>query len=129
MALLSGALSGDTKVRYGAQKPTLQFSGDLSVAGLHTVDNALHEDFVNWDRLDVKGLSFQHDPDRLDIDLVAARKLYARVIVEPDATINVKRVLAGPGGRGVGPPPNTRAPGGPPRPPAPPPPPPPHRPP
>ena len=103
MTLLAGALSGDAKVRYGAQKPTLQFSGDLSVAGLHTVDNALHEDFINWDRLDVKGLSFQHDPDRLDIDLVAARKLYARVIVEPDESINVKRVLAGPGATVVAP--------------------------
>ena len=97
MTLLAGALSGDTKVRYGAQKPTLQFSGDLSVAGLHTVDNALHEDFINWDRLDVKGLSFQHDPDRLDIDLVAARKLYARVIVEPD---DINQCEAGVGGSG-----------------------------
>ncbi|HTD73635.1 MAG TPA: DUF748 domain-containing protein [Steroidobacteraceae bacterium] len=107
MTLLAGALSGDAKVRYGAQKPALQFKGDLSVAGLHTVDNALHEDFINWDRLDIKGLSFQHDPDRLDIDLVAARKLYARVIVEPDATINVKRVLAGPGATVVAPSGNT----------------------
>jgi uncharacterized protein DUF748 len=107
MTLLAGALSGDAQVRYGAQKPALQFKGDLSVAGLHTVDNALHEDFINWDRLDIKGLSFQHDPDRLDIDLVAARKLYARVIVEPDATINVKRVLAGPGATVVAPSGNT----------------------
>ncbi|HEV7356581.1 MAG TPA: DUF748 domain-containing protein [Steroidobacteraceae bacterium] len=107
MTLLAGALSGDAKVRYGAQKPALQFSGDLSVVGLHTVDNALHEDFINWDRLDVKGLSFQHDPDRLDIDLVSARKLYARVIVEPDETINVKRVLAGPGATVLAPSGNT----------------------
>ena len=107
MTLLAGALSGDAKVRYGAQKPALQFSGDLSVGGLHTVDNAMHEDFINWDRLDIKGLSFQHDPDRLDIDLVAARKLYARVIIEPDESINVKRVLAGPGATVVVPSGNT----------------------
>ena len=97
MTLMAGSLSGDAKVRYGAQKPALQFSGDLSVANLHTVDNALHEDFINWDRLDVRGLNFQHDPDRLDIDQVLARKLYARVIIEPDESINVKRVLQGPG--------------------------------
>jgi hypothetical protein len=97
MTLLAGSLSGDAKVRYGTQKPALQFSGNVSVSGLHTVDNALRDDFINWDRLDVKGITFQHDPDRLDIDLVAAHKLYARVIVEPDETINVKRVLAAPG--------------------------------
>ena len=103
MTLMAGSLSGDTKVRYGAQKPALQFSGDLSVASLHTVDNALHEDFINWDRLDVRGLNFQHDPDRLDIDQVLARKLYARVIIEPDESINVKRVLAGPGATVIAP--------------------------
>jgi Domain of Unknown Function (DUF748) len=97
MTLLAGALSGDAKFSYGANQPAWQFGGNLSVANLHTVDNALHEDFINWDRLDIQGLNFQHQPDRLDIDQVAARKLYARVIVEPDESINVKRVLAGPG--------------------------------
>jgi hypothetical protein len=70
---------------------------------LHTVDNALHEDFINWERLDIQGLNFQHDPDRLDIDQVTARKLYARVIIESDESINVKRVLTGPGATVVSP--------------------------
>jgi hypothetical protein len=103
MTLLAGKLGGDAKVRYGAQKPALQFSGNLSVANLHTVDNALHQDFINWDRLEVQGLNFQHDPDRLDIDLITARKLYARVIIEPDESINVKRILAAPGATVVAP--------------------------
>ena len=104
MTLLSGRLSGDGKVRYGANKPALQFTGNISVAGLHTVDNALHDDFINWDRLDVTGVNFQHDPDRLDIERVTARKLYALVIIEPDRTLNVTRVLAGPGATVVAPP-------------------------
>jgi hypothetical protein len=96
MTLLSGALSGDTKVHYGSSKPAIDFSGNLSIAKLHTVDNALHDDFINWDRFDVQGLKYQHDPDRLDIDLVTATKAYARIIIEPDTTLNVSRVLAGP---------------------------------
>ena len=108
MTLLAGKLGADAKVHYGAQKPALQFSGNLSVAGLHTVDNALHQDFINWDRLDVQGLNFQHDPDRLDIDQITARKLYARVIVEPDESINVKRILAAPGATVVAPSGDTR---------------------
>ncbi|HSZ07665.1 MAG TPA: DUF748 domain-containing protein [Steroidobacteraceae bacterium] len=97
MTLLSGALSGDAKFSFGANQPAWQFGGTLSVANLHTVDNALHDDFINWDRLEIQGLNFQHQPDRLDIDQVTARKLYARVMIEPDESINVKRVLAGPG--------------------------------
>jgi len=48
-------LERDAKVRYGPKKPALEFAGNISVAGLHTVDNALHDDFINWDRLDVSG--------------------------------------------------------------------------
>jgi hypothetical protein len=103
MTLLAGKLGGDAKVRYAAQKSALQFSGNLSVANLHTVDNALHQDFINWDRLDIQGLNFQHDPDRLDIDQIRAQKLYARVIIEPDESINVKRILAAPGATVVAP--------------------------
>jgi hypothetical protein len=95
--LLAGASSGNLKLRYGSKKPSLQLSGDISVAGLHTIDNALHESFIDWERLDIQGLNYQRDPDRLDIDQILARKLYVRVIIEPDASINVKRVLAGPG--------------------------------
>jgi hypothetical protein len=110
MTLLAGKLGGEAKVRYGAQKPALQFSGNLNVANLHTVDNALHQDFINWDRLEIQGLNFQHDPDRLDIDQVKAQKLYARVIVEPDQSINVKRILAAPGATVVAPSGDTRPP-------------------
>jgi hypothetical protein len=103
MTLLGGRLSADAKVRYGAKKPALQFAGNISIAGLHTIDNALHDAFINWERLDLSKVNFQHDPDRLDIDQVTARKLYARVIIEPDTSLNVKRVLAGPGATVVAP--------------------------
>jgi hypothetical protein len=103
MTLLGGRLSGDAKVSYGARKPALQFAGNVSVAGLRTVDNALHDDFINWERLDLSGIKYQHGPDRLDIEQVTARKLYARVIIEPDTSLNVKRVLAGPGATVVAP--------------------------
>ena len=108
MTLLGGRLNGEGKVRYGARKPALQVDGHIDIEGLHTVDNALHDDFINWDRLDVTGISFQRDPDRVDIELATARKLYARVIIEPDSSLNVKRVLAGPGATVIAP----AAPGG-----------------
>jgi Domain of Unknown Function (DUF748) len=106
MTLLAGRLSGDAKVRYGAGKPTLQVSSDITVAGVHTIDNALRDDFVNWDRLELSGINYQRDPDRLVIEQVMARKLYARVIVEPDGSLNVKRVLAGPGATIIAPAPS-----------------------
>ena len=95
MTLLSGKLGVDGKLRYGTlpQMPMLQFSGNIEVDKLHTVDDALHDDFINWDRLDIQGINFTQGPDRLDIDQIVARSLYARVIIESDASLNVKRVL------------------------------------
>jgi hypothetical protein len=106
MTLLSGKLGGAGKVHYGVQPkmPAIQFAGNITVEKLHTVDDALHDDFINWDRLDIEGIDYTQAPDRLDIDQIVARKLYARVIIETDTRINVKRVLkipatAGPTGR------------------------------
>ena len=115
LTLSTGALNVDGRVQFaptpagiaggkgGAKrKPLLQFSGNLSVDRLHTIDNQLHQDLINWHRLQIKGIDFQHAPDRLDIDQIIANKLYARVLVEPDRTLNVAHVLAGP--RGLPPP-------------------------
>ena len=99
MTLLDGRLGGEAKLHYGAQKntPTLQFSGNISVEKLHTVDNTLHDDFINWERLDILGLKYTKGPDSLDIEQILARKPYARVIIESDESTNVKRVLTAPG--------------------------------
>jgi hypothetical protein len=99
MTLLDGRLGAEAKLHYGAQKntPTLQFSGNINIEKLHTVDNALRDDFINWDRLDILGLKYTKGPDRLDIEQILVRKPYARVIIESDESTNVKRVLTAPG--------------------------------
>ena len=96
MILRSGKLGGAVQVTYGV-KPTLKLAGDLYVEKLHTVDAALHDDLINWERLDVRGIDLQQGPQQVEIAEIAARKPYARVIIEPDATLNVARVLKTPG--------------------------------
>ena len=96
MVLRSGKLGGAVQIGYGAAKPAIKLSGDLYVEKLHTVDAALHEDLINWERLDVKGLDVQQGPDRLEIGEIAARKPYARVIIESDTSLNVTKVLKSP---------------------------------
>ncbi len=79
MTLLGGRLSGDAKVHYGASKPSIRLAGNISVAKLHTIDNALHEDLVNWERLDLQGVAFQHEPRSARHRQVVVRRPYARV--------------------------------------------------
>jgi hypothetical protein len=95
MTLLGGRLGGEATLRYDARKspPAAQVSANIDVEKLHTVDNALHDDFINWDRLDIRGLNYTQGPDRLAIEDIVVRKPYARVIIESDESLNVKRVL------------------------------------
>jgi hypothetical protein len=99
LTLVGGLLGVDAKLHYGAGKgaPAVSFAGTLDIDKLHTIDDALHDDFVNWDHLDIGGLTYSQAPDRLHIDQITVRKPYARVIIEPDLTLNAKRVLAVPG--------------------------------
>lgn len=96
MSLTDGRLSASAKIRYGQLKPRAQVTGDLSVENLHTVDNQLREDFINWQRLDILGITFQQEPNRLTIDRIVALKPYFRVIIESDSSLNVAHILAGP---------------------------------
>jgi len=86
------------KARRGAAPagPSFSLAGDVHVEDLHTVDNGLHDDLVKWDRLDVRGLNFQSNPNRLEISELTVRKPYARVIIEADETLNVSKALKGP---------------------------------
>ncbi len=86
----------------GKASPSLQFTGDVDVENLHTVDDLLQDDFINWERLDVRGLNYQQGPDRVEIAEVVARKPYARVIIETDTSLNVTRVLSAPGATPTG---------------------------
>jgi hypothetical protein len=98
MTLLGGNLSADARIHLSQAKPAVKASANVSVADLHTVDNVLRKDFVNWDRLDVIGLRYQQGPDLVAIDRIVAQKPYARVIIESDHSFNVSRILAGPAG-------------------------------
>ncbi len=95
LTVLAGRMSSDLKVHYEAAKPALTVAGDLSVDGLHTVSTALHDDFINWQRLEVNRLTYQQTPGRLRIARIGVQKPYARVIIEADSTVNLHRILGG----------------------------------
>jgi hypothetical protein len=110
LTLRGGKLGGEAEVHYGP-KPSLQLAGNVFVENLRTVDDARHDDLVNWDRLDVRGLNYRQAPDRLEIAEISVRKPFARVIIESDASLNVTNALAGSGqAAGRAPPPPAPAP-------------------
>ena len=97
MTLSRGALNASLDVKRN-EADVLDLAGTVDVAKLHTIDNALRQEFITWDRLQLSGIEYSSSPARLRIATVAANAPYARLIIAPDQSINVSKVLSAPGG-------------------------------
>lgn len=96
MTLSSGSLTAAldlTRNETGA----MSVMGDIDVAKLHTIDNALKQEFITWNRLRLSGLEYTTKPGRLNIATASADAPYVRLIIAPDQSINVSKVLSAPG--------------------------------
>jgi len=95
LTVVSGTLGGALSVHVGRQRdvPALKVAGDLRVDHFHSVDDTLQQDFINWDRLELAGISYSQDPDRLNIAQIAVRKPYVRAVIEADDSMNFERVM------------------------------------
>ncbi|MDB6102842.1 MAG: hypothetical protein JWO52_2841, partial [Gammaproteobacteria bacterium] len=103
MTLRNGLLSTKLNAERAADGH-LGVTGEADVAKLRTIDNDLKRDFIKFEQLQVAGIDYQSNPSdpskpaSLHIRNILARAPYARVIIESDRSVNVKRVLSGPGG-------------------------------
>jgi hypothetical protein len=103
MTLRNGLLATKLNAERGADGH-LAVSGEVDVTKLRTIDNDLKRDFIKFDGLKIAGIDYQANPTSpakpasLHIHNITARAPYARVIIESDRTVNVGRVLSGPGG-------------------------------
>jgi hypothetical protein len=95
--LSSGTLGVSLDVKR-LEQGAFNLAGDVDVAKLHTVDNALRQEFITWDRLRVAGLEYYSEPAMLRIATITANAPYARLIIAPDQSLNVSKVLSAPSG-------------------------------
>ena len=77
----------------GAGRPEFQFAGNATLADFKSIDNALEQDFLNFERIELSKMKFALAPDSLSIDRVRVVKPFARVIVSSDAVLNVSAVF------------------------------------
>jgi len=82
----------------------LSVKGSTEVSDLHTVDNALKQNFVSWKDLRVADVRYQSNPQSLRIASVTAVEPYVRMIIAPDRTTNISAVLKPPGAKKEAPP-------------------------
>lgn len=77
----------------GRDGPRMAFSGNVTIDGFRSVDNALGQDLVNLRRLELQKLDYAAEPNSLRIDRVLVRQPYARVIISEEQVINIAAVL------------------------------------
>lgn len=97
MTLLSGMLNTRVDVQFTPH--ALRLAGSLECTRLHAIDNGLREDLVKWDRLGLEGVRYQAIDGRpavLRIASISARAPYLRLIIAPDQTTNIGKVLTRP---------------------------------
>ena len=96
LTITGGELNVSGKARLappGGEGPEAGFTGEVSIDGFKSIDNALKEDLVNFQRLELQKIRFALAPDSLDIDRVRVTGPYARVIISPEQVLNIAAVL------------------------------------
>ncbi len=96
VTIRDGRLQADGRIRLlppAADGPELAFDGDVSIRGFKSTDNALDEDFINYELLELSKLGYSMAPDALNIDRVLLRKPYARVILSENQVLNIAAAL------------------------------------
>ncbi len=96
MTLLKGALGTKLDIERDADG-ALTVKGSTQVSDLRTVDNALRQDFIKWKELRVADIRYRSAPASLKVGNVTALEPYVRMIIAPDRSVNVSKVLTAPG--------------------------------
>ena len=96
LTIKDGTLTVEGKVRLDpvdAPGPELRFDGDVAIDDFASIDNTLKQDFVNFQRLELRKLSYAMGPDAASIDQVLVRGPFARFVISPERVINISAVL------------------------------------
>ncbi|MGH8444192.1 MAG: DUF748 domain-containing protein, partial [Solimonas sp.] len=77
--------------------PQLRFRGDVQVTDFRLSgggeDGGRDNDITRWKALEIAGIDFSQAPDRLTVERVNLRQPYARVVINPDQTLNVAQLV------------------------------------
>jgi uncharacterized protein DUF748 len=81
---------------HGRSGPLLRFTGDVTSSGFKALDQRLGQEFLSWERVDIKGLEYDFAPARMMIREIVTRKPYIRLVIAPDRTTNIQAIMVPP---------------------------------
>jgi len=77
-------------------KPRIQYTGNLSVADLATIDKAHSHDFLKWKRLNFRSLAAGYNPLFVNISEISLIDFFAKVVINEGGSTNIQDILGAP---------------------------------
>ena len=96
IAVTSGTVAAEGNVTLQTAKEgnlKVTYAGQAAVTKLATIEKTTTEDFLKWKSLHVTGINVDTSPFRLAIKEVALADFYSRLVLNPDATLNVQGIV------------------------------------
>ena len=96
LIVTGGALTvrGRLTVTGVTESPAAGFAGDVTITDFGSLDRPTSQELVRWKSLTLTGVNVATTPRKVGLGSIALDQFYARLIVNPDATLNLQRLLA-----------------------------------
>ncbi len=97
VSIKSGSAGLKGKLAYRAKpeasEAEVNYRGSLSVDGLHTKDNTLHETFLRLEHLALSGIDLRFEPTSIIVDRAEVAGARVRTIVDHEGVRNIDRIF------------------------------------
>ena len=93
----SGAVGAKGRLTYGAvgnAAPSATYAGDVSISDFGSLDRPTSQELLRWKALTLTAVDVKSEPLKIALGAIALDQFYARIIVNPDATLNLQRLFA-----------------------------------
>ncbi len=85
---------GSLTVSLAEKTPKIRYAGRLMITRFASIDKVQAADFLKWKSLYLNDLDVNVSPLKVQIRQVALTDFYSRVMVYPDATLNVQKIAS-----------------------------------
>lgn len=97
--ITGGTADAKGRLRFNSTEaagPRLRFSGDVTSSRFACVDRKVWQEFLSWERLELKGVEYDLEPPRMFAREIVATKPFVRFLIAPDLTNNVQAMAVPP---------------------------------
>ena len=91
------SIAGKVSLNLDAKnKPSIKYTGNLSVSNLATIDTAHAHDFLKWKQLNFQSLAAGYNPLFVDIKEISVNDFFAKIVINEGGSTNIQDITGAP---------------------------------